>query len=142
MKGGNKVSPKMGQKIKEKPKNVRLDLRLTESQAEDLKYCADKLKTSRTDIINKGVNEVKMKLFEEEIKNFIKGFEGKYTLLDYGISGDDYLSNGFWLKLRANFNVQISSFDYGGIRFEITGNDIYVNKGYLNEIGAGLCMIH
>lgn len=53
------MSPKMGQKIKDNPKNVRLDLRLTKQEAEDLQYCAEKLNTSRTDVINKGVRKVK-----------------------------------------------------------------------------------
>lgn len=52
------MSPKMGQKIKDNPKNVRLDLRLTKQEAEDLQYCAEKLNTSRTDVINKGVRKV------------------------------------------------------------------------------------
>lgn len=54
------MSPlKKGQKLTDNPKNVRLDLRLTKSEAEDLQYCADKLKTSRTDVINMGIRKVK-----------------------------------------------------------------------------------
>lgn len=53
------MSPKMGQKIKDNPKNVRLDLRLTKQEAEDLQYCAEKLETSRTDVINRGVQKIK-----------------------------------------------------------------------------------
>jgi len=54
------VSPlKKGQKLTNNPKNVRLDLRLTKTEAEDLQYCADKLKTSRTDVINRGVRKIK-----------------------------------------------------------------------------------
>lgn len=59
------MSPlKKGQKLTDNPKNVSLNLRLTKSQAEDLQYCADKLNTSRTDVINRGVQKVK-----EEIDN-------------------------------------------------------------------------
>lgn len=59
-KGSDNVSPlKKGQKLTDNPKNVRLDLRLTKSEAEDLQYCADKLKTSRTDVINRGIKKVK-----------------------------------------------------------------------------------
>ena len=59
-KGSGKVSPlKKGQKLTDNPKNVRLDLRLTKSEAEDLQYCAEKLNTSRTDVINKGVQKIK-----------------------------------------------------------------------------------
>lgn len=53
------MSPKMGQKIKDNPKSVRLDLRLTKQEADDLQYCADKLETSRTDVINRGVQKIK-----------------------------------------------------------------------------------
>lgn len=54
------MSPlKKGQKLKENPKNVSLNLRLTKSEAEDLQYCADKLGTSRTNVINLGVKKVK-----------------------------------------------------------------------------------
>ncbi len=41
------------------PKNVRLDLRLTKSEAEDLQYCADRLETSRTEVINRGIKKIK-----------------------------------------------------------------------------------
>ena len=54
------MSPlKKGQKLTDNPKNVRLDWRLTKAEAEDLQYCADKLKTSRTDVINMGIRKVK-----------------------------------------------------------------------------------
>ncbi len=54
------MSPlKKGQKLTDNPKNVRLDLRLTKTEAEDLQYCADKLNTSRTDVINRGVKKIK-----------------------------------------------------------------------------------
>lgn len=60
------MSPlKKGQKLTDNPKNVRLDLRLTKSEAEDLQYCADKLKTSRTDVINRGVRKVKEEIEKE-----------------------------------------------------------------------------
>ncbi len=62
-KGGVKVSPlKKGQKLTENPKNVSLNLRLTKSEAEDIQYCADKLKTSRTNVINMGVQKVKAEI--------------------------------------------------------------------------------
>lgn len=66
LKGVDRVSPKLGQKIKDNPKNVRLDLRLTEKEAEDLQYCADKLQTSRTDVINRGVQKIKEEIDKKE----------------------------------------------------------------------------
>ena len=54
------MSPlKKGQKLTDNPKSVNLSLRLTKSEAEDLQYCADKLKTNRTNVINMGVQKVK-----------------------------------------------------------------------------------
>lgn len=63
------MSPKIGQKIKDNPKNVRLDLRLTKKEAEDLRYCADKLGTSRTDVINRGVQKIKKEIESSQQKD-------------------------------------------------------------------------
>ena len=43
-------------------RRMRLEIRLTEEQAETLAECADRLKTSRTEVINKGVAMVKAEL--------------------------------------------------------------------------------
>ncbi len=60
------MSPlKKGQKLTDNPKNVNLSLRLTKSEAEDLQYCAEKLNTSRTDVINRGVKKIKEEIDEE-----------------------------------------------------------------------------
>lgn len=62
-----KVSPlKKGQKLTENPKNVSLNLRLTKSEAEDLQFCADKLGTTRTNVINMGVRKVKKEIEKED----------------------------------------------------------------------------
>jgi hypothetical protein len=53
------VSPKLGQKLTDNPKNVQLNLRLTKQEAEDIQYCADKLHTTRVDVVNRGVRKVK-----------------------------------------------------------------------------------
>lgn len=58
------MSPKIGQKLTDNPKSVNLNLRLTKQEAEDIQYCADKLNTTRTDVINRGIKKVK-----EEIEN-------------------------------------------------------------------------
>lgn len=60
------MSPlKKGQKLTDNPKNVNLSLRLTKSEAEDLQYCAEKLNTSRTDVINRGVKKIKEEIDEK-----------------------------------------------------------------------------
>lgn len=56
------MSPSQGRPPISNPKNVRLEIRLTEEQAETLTECADRLKTSRTEVINKGVAMVKAEL--------------------------------------------------------------------------------
>lgn len=60
------MSPlKKGQKLTDNPKNVNLSLRLTKLEAEDLQYCAEKLNTSRTDVINRGVKKIKEEIDEK-----------------------------------------------------------------------------
>lgn len=51
-----------GTKLTDNPKNVRLEIRLTEGQSELLTECAERLNTTRTDVINKGVMLVKKEL--------------------------------------------------------------------------------
>lgn len=46
----------------ENPKNVRLEIRLTEGQASVLSECAERLRISRTDVINRGIEMVKAEL--------------------------------------------------------------------------------
>ena len=46
----------------ENPKNVRLEIRLTKEQAETLADCAERLRTTRTDVILKGIAMVKAEL--------------------------------------------------------------------------------
>ena len=56
------MSPKMGQKLTDNPRNVRLEIRLTKSESESLNDCAEKMKTTKTDIILKGIELVKKEL--------------------------------------------------------------------------------
>ena len=46
----------------ENPKNVRLEIRLTKQESELLEKCAEKMKTTKTEIINKGI-----RLVDEEL---------------------------------------------------------------------------
>ena len=43
-------------------KTERLEIRLTTEEMQDLQYCADKLKISKTAVINKGVELMKREL--------------------------------------------------------------------------------
>lgn len=53
----------MGRPKSVNPKNVRLEIRLTQDEAERLQRCADALGTTRTDVLKRGI-----KLIEDEIK--------------------------------------------------------------------------
>lgn len=53
---------KKGQKLTDNPKDVRFGVRLTQEEAEDLQYCAEKLGISRTEVINRGVQLLKAEI--------------------------------------------------------------------------------
>lgn len=44
------------------PKNIRLEIRLTQEQNKLLEECAEKLNTTKTEVINKGIVLVKEEL--------------------------------------------------------------------------------
>lgn len=52
------MSPRTGRPRKEVTKSVNLGLRLTQETANKLQYCADNLKISRTEVIEKGIDLV------------------------------------------------------------------------------------
>ena len=56
------LSPRTGRPKSNNPKNVRLELRLTKEEANLIQECADRLNTSRTDVINRGVKKIKSEL--------------------------------------------------------------------------------
>lgn len=58
------MSPAGRPKI-ENPKNVRLEIRLTKSEAEDIQYCANKLNMNKTEAINLGIKKLKDELEKE-----------------------------------------------------------------------------
>ena len=61
------MSPlKKGQKLTDNPKNIKMGLRLTKEEADNIQYCADKLKTSRTAAINTAIKNLKDELKKEE----------------------------------------------------------------------------
>lgn len=53
---------KKGQKLTDTPKDVRYEIRLTRQEADDLKYCADKLGICRAELINRGVRLLKAEI--------------------------------------------------------------------------------
>lgn len=55
------MSPAGRPKI-ENPKSERLEIRLTKAEAEDIRYCANKLNTNKTEAINIGIKMLKEEL--------------------------------------------------------------------------------
>lgn len=51
-----------GTKLTDNPKNVRLEIRLTQKENMVLTECAKQLNTTKTDVINKGIQLVKKEL--------------------------------------------------------------------------------
>lgn len=56
------MGPKVGRPPKENPKNMKINVRLTEETAKDLEECAEALQISRASVIEKGVKLVKASL--------------------------------------------------------------------------------
>jgi predicted transcriptional regulator len=56
------MGPKMGRPPKENPKNMKINVRLTEETAKDLEECAEALQISRASVIEKGIKLVKASL--------------------------------------------------------------------------------
>ena len=51
-----------GTKLTDNPKNVRLEIRLTQEENNVLTECAKQLNTTKTDVINRGIQLVKKEL--------------------------------------------------------------------------------
>lgn len=72
-------------------------------------------------------------MFDEEVKNLIDAFGGKYLLVEYNI--DNYLKEGFCIDLIARFPQRLTQKEikYGNAKAYIYGQRIRV-KGFLNDI--------
>lgn len=57
MKGDDKVSPKMGQKIKDNTKDFMLRTRLDEETLEKLNYSAEKFEISKSEVVRRGIED-------------------------------------------------------------------------------------
>lgn len=55
MKGDDKVSPKMGQKIKDNPKNKRVEIRMDDETIEKLDCLVAEQNSDRSKVIRKGI---------------------------------------------------------------------------------------
>lgn len=62
-KGGDYVAPRVGRPPKEVTKNVNIGFRITKETADKLQWCANELKVSRVEVIERGID-----LVEKDIK--------------------------------------------------------------------------
>ena len=53
------MSPRIGRPPIENPKSVKMNIRISEETAKDLQECAEALKISRVNVIEKGIKMVK-----------------------------------------------------------------------------------
>lgn len=53
------MSPRTGRPPIENPKSVKMNIRISEETAKDLQECAEALKISRVNVIEKGIRMVK-----------------------------------------------------------------------------------
>ena len=60
------MSPKTGRPPKENPRNINLNIRLRKDEAALIQECADKLSTTRTDVIMQGVKLVKDRIAKQK----------------------------------------------------------------------------
>lgn len=56
------MSPRTGRPPKENPRNVNLNIRITNEEARRIQNCADELNMTRTDTIMKGIDLVEKEL--------------------------------------------------------------------------------
>lgn len=59
------MSPRTGRPPKENPRNVNLNIRITDNESKRIKDCADKLNMTRTDTIMKGIELVEKEISEK-----------------------------------------------------------------------------
>lgn len=60
------MTARIGRPKSNNPKNVRIEIRIDQSTADKLQNCADRLDTTRTDIIVKGIDLVQAKINQKE----------------------------------------------------------------------------
>lgn len=72
-------------------------------------------------------------MFDEEVKELIDAFGGKYVLLGYNTN--NYLQEGFCIDLKATFPQRLTQREmkFGSAKAYINGQNIRV-KGFLNDI--------
>lgn len=62
------MAPKTGRPKSENPRNIRLEIRLSEDENKSLIECAEILEMTKTDVIVKGLKMVRSELDEKNAK--------------------------------------------------------------------------
>lgn len=60
------MSPRTGRPPKENPRNVNLNIRITENESKRIKDCSEKLNATRTDTIMRGIELVEKEILGEK----------------------------------------------------------------------------
>lgn len=56
------MSPRTGRPPKDNPRNINLNIRVSQEESEMIRECAEKLDTTRTEVIIMGVQKVKSEI--------------------------------------------------------------------------------
>ena len=116
-----------------------MDMRLRELE--------QRFNLSRSEIVRRSIsmfeNNTISQLFGPEVAAVLIPFNNAYDLIDFGTVGESYLlGKGFWLKLKANFPIGLSNgFDIGTTKVSFSGDIVYIEGGFLNNIQSALNII-
>ena len=114
---------RMGRPKSENPQNVRLEIRLTQDEAESLQRCTDTLGTTRTDILKRGI-----KLVDDMLSGRIQRTDGRQfmsrtseeisdivreILEEYGSRNGSQA--GVAEKINQKYGTELTADDIGGI---------------------------
>lgn len=81
------------------------------------------------------------KLFFDEVTDTLSVFGEKVKLINYGFPDDDYVKNGFLIKLELNNPIRIKEYTYRSAKFKIRGSYVTVTAKGLNDIKCGLAQL-
>ncbi|MBP3543531.1 MAG: ribbon-helix-helix protein, CopG family [Lachnospiraceae bacterium] len=132
-------------------KDKLLQVRLDEYTDKALAQLEQKYNMNRSELIRRCIG-----LFQNgkiggilvmDVIDTILRFGGAFTILDYGFPENDYLNNGFYIRLLANFKVGLNCGEvpYGSTIIKLykedRGDIVEVNGGYLNDIENALKIV-
>lgn len=131
-------------------KNKILQLRVSDYTIELLDELSKRLGLTKSETIRRCLNcmnEQKIekieKMFGIDVIETILPFDGAYNIIDFGIIGNYLKGAGFWIDLKANFNIGLNQgFSYGQTSVTFTGDQVFVSGGFLNDIQNALKILY